>query len=63
MAFIPPISFNVRTNRVDVMCPQKNAAELEKRLPKPNDARWSAKARFIVDGNVAWERSLRKARR
>jgi uncharacterized damage-inducible protein DinB len=37
---------------------ERNAEELEKRLAALDDARWDAKARFIVDGNVAWETSL-----
>ena len=37
---------------------ERNAAELEKRLTKVDDAAWAKKARFIVDGNVAWETTL-----
>jgi uncharacterized damage-inducible protein DinB len=37
---------------------EKNAAELERRLAKLDDAAWDKKARFLVDGNVAWETSL-----
>ncbi len=34
---------------------EKNAAELEKRLPKLGDKEWEKKARFLVEGKVAWE--------
>jgi DinB family len=37
---------------------EKNAAELERRLAKLDDAAWERKARFLVDGNVAWETTL-----
>jgi len=37
---------------------EKNAAEIEKRLPKIDDAAWDRKVRFLVDGNVAWETTL-----
>jgi hypothetical protein len=37
---------------------EKNAAELERRLAKLDDAAWDKPARFLVDGNVAWETSL-----
>ncbi|MGH9443164.1 MAG: DinB family protein [Thermoanaerobaculia bacterium] len=37
---------------------EKNAGELERRLPTLDDAAWGKKARFLVDGNVAWEASL-----
>jgi hypothetical protein len=37
---------------------QKNAGELEKKLAKLDDAAWEKKARFLVDGNVAWETTL-----
>ena len=37
---------------------EKNAAELEKRLPALDDAKWGQKAKFLVDGNVAWEAPL-----
>jgi uncharacterized damage-inducible protein DinB len=36
---------------------ERNAAELEKRLGTMDDAAWDRKAKFIVDGNVAWESS------
>ena len=37
---------------------EKNANELEKRLPKLDDAAWGKKVQFVVDGNVAWETTL-----
>jgi uncharacterized damage-inducible protein DinB len=37
---------------------EKNAAELEKRLAKVDDAAWGKSAKFLVDGNVAWEAPL-----
>ncbi len=37
---------------------EKNAGELEKRLGKLDDAAWEKTARFLVDGNVAWEAPL-----
>ncbi len=37
---------------------EKAAAELERRVAKLDDAAWDMKARFLVDGNVAWETSL-----
>ena len=37
---------------------ERNAEELEKRLATLDDAAWGKKARFIVDGNVAWETTL-----
>ena len=37
---------------------EKNAAELETRVAKVDDATWDSKARFLVDGKVAWETSL-----
>ena len=37
---------------------EKNAAELETRVAKVDDATWDSKARFLVDGKVAWESSL-----
>jgi uncharacterized damage-inducible protein DinB len=37
---------------------EKNAGELEKRMATLDDAAWAEKARFLVDGNVAWETSL-----
>lgn len=37
---------------------EKNANELERRLPKLDDAAWEKKAKFLVDGNVAWETTL-----
>ena len=37
---------------------EKNAGEIEKRLTKMDDAAWDRKARFLMDGNVAWESSL-----
>ena len=37
---------------------EKNAADLEARVAKLDDAAWDSKARFIVDGKVVWETSL-----
>jgi hypothetical protein len=37
---------------------EKNAGEIEKRLAKMEDAAWDKKARFLMDGNVAWESTL-----
>jgi hypothetical protein len=37
---------------------EKNAAELETRVAKVDDATWDSKARFLVDGRVAWETRL-----
>jgi hypothetical protein len=37
---------------------EKNAAQLEARVAKLDDAAWDRKARFLVDGKVAWETSL-----
>src|SRR5437762_7613181 len=34
------------------------AGELEKKLAAVDDARWEGKAKFVVDGNVAWETTL-----
>jgi len=37
---------------------EKNAADLESRLARLDDAAWDRKARFLVEGQVAWETSL-----
>ena len=37
---------------------EKDAAELEKRLAKLDDAAWGKNARFLMDGKVAWETTL-----
>ncbi len=37
---------------------EKHAAELERRIAKVDAAAWDNKARFLVDGKVAWEASL-----
>jgi uncharacterized damage-inducible protein DinB len=37
---------------------EKNAAGVKRRLAKVKDAAWKKKARFLVDGKVAWETSL-----
>jgi uncharacterized damage-inducible protein DinB len=37
---------------------ERHAAELAARVQTVDDARWDAPARFLVDGNVAWETSL-----
>jgi uncharacterized damage-inducible protein DinB len=47
-----------KTVEESVAAYERNAAEVEKRLAKLDDARWELKARFLVDGNLAWETSL-----
>ncbi len=37
---------------------EKNAAGVKRRLAKVKDAGWKKKARFLMDGKVAWETSL-----
>ena len=37
---------------------EKNAGEIEKRLAKLDDATWKKKAKFKMDGAVAWESTL-----
>jgi uncharacterized damage-inducible protein DinB len=37
---------------------EKNAAELETRIAKVDDATWDSKARFLADEKVIWETSL-----
>jgi uncharacterized damage-inducible protein DinB len=37
---------------------EKNAADLEVRVARLDDAAWDSKARFIVDGKVVWEATL-----
>jgi uncharacterized damage-inducible protein DinB len=37
---------------------EKNAGEIEKRLPTLSDAAWEKKAQFLMDGKVAWEAPL-----
>ncbi len=37
---------------------ERNADELEKRLAKAGDEMWGKKARFLVEGKVAWEAPL-----
>jgi uncharacterized damage-inducible protein DinB len=37
---------------------EHNAGELEERLTTLDDAAWAKKARFLVEGNVAWETTL-----
>ncbi len=37
---------------------ERNAEDLQKRLPLIDDDRWNTQAKFLVDGNVAWETSL-----
>lgn len=41
-----------------VMAYEKNAAALKRRLAKVKDAGWKKKARFLMDGKVAWEAPL-----
>jgi hypothetical protein len=37
---------------------EKHLLALEERLPTLDDAKWDSKARFMVDGKVAWETTL-----
>ena len=37
---------------------ERNAADLSTRVATLDDAAWDRKARFLVDGKVAWEASL-----
>ena len=37
---------------------EKNAAGLEKRLAKVDDAAWGKQGKFLVDGKVVWEAPL-----
>jgi uncharacterized damage-inducible protein DinB len=37
---------------------ERNAGELDKRLAALDDAAWGEKARFLMDGKVAWEATL-----
>lgn len=37
---------------------ERNAGELEKRLAGLDDAAWEKKAKFLMDGKVAWESPL-----
>lgn len=37
---------------------ERNAGELEKRLARLDDAAWGKKAKFLVNGHVAWESTL-----
>jgi len=37
---------------------EKNASDIEQRLAKVDDAAWSKKAQFLMDGTVAWEAPL-----
>ncbi len=37
---------------------ERNADELQKRLAKVDDKEWEKKARFLVEGKVAWEAPL-----
>ena len=37
---------------------EKNSGEIEKRLSRLDDAAWDRKAKFMMDGNVAWESTL-----
>jgi uncharacterized damage-inducible protein DinB len=37
---------------------EKNVAAVRRRLAKVKDAAWRKKARFLVEGKVAWEASL-----
>lgn len=37
---------------------ERNAADLQRRVAAADDAKWESNARFLVDGNVAWETTL-----
>jgi uncharacterized damage-inducible protein DinB len=37
---------------------ERNSGELQKRLLRLDDAAWERNARFLVEGNVAWETKL-----
>lgn len=37
---------------------ERNAADLHSRLANLDEAAWDRKARYLVEGNVAWEASL-----
>jgi hypothetical protein len=37
---------------------ERNAGELEKRLSRLDDTSWERKAKFLMDGKVAWETTL-----
>jgi uncharacterized damage-inducible protein DinB len=55
------VSFVVRpapTITESVAAYEQNAEDLGKRLATLDDVRWDSKARFLADGNVAWETSL-----
>lgn len=43
---------------VSVAAYEKNAALLKRRLARVKGAAWKKKARFLVDGKVAWETTL-----
>jgi DinB family len=44
--------------RESVKAFEKNAAEIEKRLARLDDAAWDKPAKFLMDGKVMWEASL-----
>jgi hypothetical protein len=44
----PPVADAVKTY-------ERNMDELQKRVATMDDAKWDRKAKFLVDGNVAWE--------
>jgi uncharacterized damage-inducible protein DinB len=46
------------TVRESIAAYERNAAALETRVAKADDTTWDRKARFLVDGKVAWETSL-----
>ena len=43
---------------VSIQAYEKNAAAVKRRLARVKDAAWKKKARFLVDGKVAWEAPL-----
>ncbi|MDQ2978694.1 MAG: DinB family protein [Acidobacteriota bacterium] len=47
-----------RTIEESVAAYERNAGELAARVAKLGDEAWEGKARFLVDGNLAWETKL-----
>jgi hypothetical protein len=46
------------TIRESIAAYERHAQDLEQRLASVDDAKWDGRARFLVDGNVAWETTL-----
>ncbi len=55
VSFVPPGPMGVADA---VALYEKNAAGVKRRLPRVKDAAWKKKARFLMDGKVAWEAPL-----